>query len=319
MQSLSDEQLIELRRYATRYCLLNYDYCYLSAMHHKNKLDGTDTLIVGSSHAMNGVVEECFERRPINFSISSQDIFYAYEHIKKAVKEGKRKIENCIIDLGYYVLYQDVSRSKNIGKALIPRVYVPLFGEPHHYSESTDYDMLQMLSYDETKYSKELVQEVCSQWAQADMLKEPTFYGNRRSRERNSRCFLEGKIWNSLSEEEREQIAVARTTNHNYLRKYEATRTENIAIMQEMTKFLTEQSVRVIFVIFPFTDYYNMYIDSMYKAEIYDLLDGFEYPVEFLDMNEFQMFDNQDFVDADHLNYQGAEKASRILNAFLNM
>lgn len=317
MQRLSDMELLELRKYATRYCLLNYDYCYLSAMHYKNRVEGTETIIVGSSHAMNGIVEEVFDERPINFSISSQDIYYSFQHIQKAVLEGARQIENCIIDLGYYVLYQDVSRSKKIGKALIPRVYAPLFGDVHYYGESVDYDMLQMLSYDEALYSKELVQEVCSEWAREDMLQDPTYYGKRRSRERNSRCYLEGNIWQKMPEAARDQIAMARAEEHNRLKKYELTKRENIDILKQITEFLVSHNARVVFVLFPFTDNYNRYIDSTFKAEIYTVLDELEQPVEFIDMNELQLLDNRHFVDADHLNYQGAMKVSEFLNVLL--
>jgi len=319
MQQLTDEELLELRKLATRYCLLNYDFCYFSAMHYKNRMEDIQTIIVGSSHAMNGIVEDVFDVRPVNFSISSQDIFYCYEHIKKAVNESKGRIKNCIIDLGYYALYQDVSLSKKIGKALIPRVYMPLFENAHHYQEALDYDMLQMLSYDRMRYDDALVRSVCEQWAQADMLNDPTYYGKRRSREKNSRCFLEGNVWLNISEEKREQIAAGRAEEHNRLKKYIATKQENIVIIKEMVEFMVRHNIRVVFVVFPFTSYYNRFIDFEYKTEIYDVLNEIEYSVEFLDMNELDSFGVEDFVDSDHLNYRGAVKASRILNSYLNL
>lgn len=319
MQNLTDEELLELRKYATRYCLLNYDYCYLSAMHHKNRTEDVHTIIVGSSHAMNGIVEDEFVARPINFSVSSQDIFYCYEHIKKAVRESCGRIKNCIIDLGYYALYHDVSCSKKIGEALIPRVYAPLFGELHHYEGGLDYDMLQMLSYDKSRYDEDLVRAVCDQWTQADMMNDPTYYGKRRSREMNSRCFLEGNVWNNISEEKRKQIAEGRAAEHNQLKKYITTRLENIVILNDIVQYLAKNNIRIICVVFPFTNYYNGFIDSEYKSELYDVLNKIEHSIEFLDMNELDWFDAEDFVDADHLNYKGAIKSSRILNHYLKI
>ena len=313
------EYFEELRRIAIQYCLINYDFCYLSAMHEKNRLEGTKTIIVGSSHAMNGIVEDVFDLRPINFSVSSQDVFYDFQNIRKAVLEGAQKIETCIVNLGYYMLYQDVSLSTNIGKKMIPQVYAPLFGEVHNYPETTDYDMLERITFDKSRYSDELLRLFCAEWTRKGLLEESTYYGTLRSRERNNQISLQGITWKNLSEQEREQIALNRTNDHNNIKKHIASRQENAVILQEMVRFLTERDIRTIFVIFPFTKYYNQYIDPEYKTDIYDALNGLEQPVEFLDMNELEGFDNDDFLDADHMNYEGAVKASRYLNAFLSL
>lgn len=313
------EYFDDLRRIAIQYCLLNYDFCYLQTMHEKNRLEGTKTIIAGSSHAMNGIVEEMFDERPINFSISSQDVFYDFQNIRKAVLEGAQRIENCIVNLGYYMLYQDVSLSKNIGKKMIPRVYAPLFGDTHNYPDAADYDMLELLDYDKSKYSDELLRLFCAEWAGRGMLEEATYYGTLRSRERNNQLYLRGIEWKSLSDGEREQIAIERTKDHNNIKKHLDSRRENAVILQDMVCFLAERDIRTIFVIFPFTKYYNQYIDPEYKTDIYDALNELEQPVEFLDMNELDGFDDNDFLDADHMNYEGAVKASSLLNAFLNL
>ena len=50
--------------------------------------------------------------------------------------------------------------------------------------------------------------------------------------------------------------------------------------------------------------------------DIYQLPDNLDLPVEFLDMNELDCFTDSDFLDTDHLNDIGAEKASKVLNDF---
>lgn len=316
-----NEYFEELKRIAIQYCLLNYDFCYLSAMHEKNKREGTKTIIAGSSHAMNGIVEEAFDERPINFSISSQDIFYDFQNIKKAVTEGAQKIENCIVNLGYYMMYQDVSLSKNTGANIIPQVYAPLFQEVHNYPEQevADYDRLGLLDYDRSRYSDELIRLFCAEWTQRGMMEEATYYGTLRSRERNSRLPRQGIVWKDLPEQEKEQIAIDRTKAHNNIKRHLESRKENALILQEMVRFLGERDIRTIFVIFPFTKYYNRYIDPEYKPDIYAALDGLEQPVEFLDMNELEGFEDNDFLDTDHMNYEGALKASQYLNMCLHL
>ena len=119
-----------LQRICLNYLLNNYDLCYLSAMHLKNRSIGADTVVVGSSHAMNGIIENemTFVENVIQFSISSQDIYFDYEHVKKAVSEMKKPIRRCLVNLGYYMLYQDLSLSTRL-RMLISSVYLNLFGE----------------------------------------------------------------------------------------------------------------------------------------------------------------------------------------------
>lgn len=71
--------------------------------------------------------------------------------------------------------------------------------------------------------------------------------------------------------------------------------------------------------VFPFTKWYNQYINPQYKEDIYQLLDNLDLPVEFLDMNELDYFTDSDFLDTDHLNDIGAEKASKVLNDFVRV
>ena len=152
------DYFIALKNIALQYTWNNYDYCYLKAMHEKNKTIGTETIIVGSSYTMNGVINENITGGCINFSIQSQDIYYDFQNIKKAVEEGKKKIKNCIINIGYYSLYYDISRGKTIW-ALIPRVYYALFGDAHHLCLEMAIDTLEGLEYDQNVFSRELVKK----------------------------------------------------------------------------------------------------------------------------------------------------------------
>ncbi len=310
-----EKKFLELQNIAYRYCMNNYDYCYLSAMHHKNRTEGTKTIITGSSHSMNGIIESVFTDRPINFSISSQDLFYDYQHIRKAVKEGLLKIETCIVTLGYYTLYQDLSLSLTWGRQLIPRVYVPLFDEPHHLPlpYAAEYDRYQALDYDREKYPDSVIRSLCEEWPQNAFTQWASYYNPLLSREHNSKLFLDGYVWQEMSAQERESVARKRAEEHNRHSKYLTSRLENGLLLGELVHFLTEEKIRPIFVIFPFSAAYNQHINPEFRKDIYGALDSLLEPVEFLDMNDLGAFDDTDFVDADHLNMHGAEKASHIL------
>lgn len=320
MKYLSTTYFETLKNIAYEYVMRNYDYCYLAAMHEKNRRIGAKTIIAGSSHAMNGIVESGLEGEVINFSISSQDIYFDFQHIKKAVEEGRQKIEVCVINIGYYMMYQDLSYSKVMGR-LIPTVYYPLFGKSHHYQIKEEFDMMKKIDFDREMFPDKWLREFVDDWAKRVFMEAATYYGEGlKTRENNNILGLKKVIWNALSEDEKRDVAIQRTNDHNSLKAHEHSRQENGVLVGEMVEYLIQHDIVPVFVIFPFTKYYNTYIDQGYKADIRMILEDLPCPVEFLDMNDYQeMFDDSDYLDTDHLNLQGALKATRLLNDFLKI
>lgn len=317
MENFIGQYFVDLQQIALHYLLSNYDYCYLDAMHEKNRKLGSKTIIAGSSHAMNGVVEAELPEGTINFSISSQDLYFDFLNIKKAVEEGKRQIENCVINIGYYMMYQDLSLSKTL-EHLMYRVYGPLFGDTHNYQGEKNVDLWSAYKKFEAVYSEQLIQRLCLEFGRKFFEEESSYYGSLKVREENNLLRANGIIWKNLSEEQKHIYAQKRATDHNRLKKHLSSRKENGIIVQEMTQYLHKKEIKPIFTIFPFTRFYNYYIDEEYKKDIFSLLDSLPYEVEFLDMNDYiDMFEDEDFLDTDHLNLTGAKKASKLLNDFI--
>ncbi len=317
MKYFSGAYFEELRRLALAYLTRNYDYCYLDSMHEKNRRLGADTVVAGSSHAMNGILEKCFDTEIINFSVSSQDIYYDFHHIKKACREGKQPIKNCIINVGYYMFFQDLSLSKN-SNYLVRTVYEPLFHDSHFMQIDSPYHPMQeAIESGRDVFSAELLETFCREWVRNVLIEQGSYYGELICREKNNVVSLKGIVWERLSESEKDAYARKRAADHNRLFAHKESRTENGRLVEEMAAYLAERDIRIIFVIFPFTGWYNQYINPEYREDIYRALDGLKTPVEFLDMNGLDCFHDGDFLDTDHLNDAGAQKASKILNAFL--
>ncbi len=320
MKYFSKDYFEQLKQIVLSYTVNNYDYCYLDAMHEKIKKEETSVIITGSSHAMNGVIESLMCEKTINFSISSQDLYFDWLHIQKALQESCGKIRQCIINIGYYMLYQDLSKSTTMGH-LMRRVYYPLFRDIHHYDGDCRYDMFENIEYDKNLYGKDMLEMLCHEWARGFFLEEPSYYGSLKTRTQNNILGLQHVIWDELSMSEKKEIALKRTGDHNRLKKHSESRQENGLLVREIAEYLNTYGIKPIFVIFPYTQLYNRYIDAEYKEDIFKLLDSLPVPVvEYLDMNEYQdMFDDTDFLDTDHLNNQGARKATALLNEFLEV
>ena len=78
MNYYSSDYFNKLWNITLDYTAKNYDLSYLTAMHEKISTEGANTIIVGSSHAMNGVIESLMpggNKNNIGFSISSQDLY----------------------------------------------------------------------------------------------------------------------------------------------------------------------------------------------------------------------------------------------------
>ena len=70
----------------------------------------------------------------------------------------------------------------------------------------------------------------------------------------------------------------------------------------------------------PYTKEYLNLIDSRFQPDIYEALDELDFAVEFIDLNNYgEQFGEEDFMDADHLNLQGARKATGLLDQFIQM
>ena len=313
-----------IQRICLNYLTSNYDLCYLAAMHHKNRDIGADTIIVGSSHAMNGIIEnELYSSgEVIQYSISSQDLYYDSEHIKKAVLEAKKPVKRCLINLGYYMLYQDLSLSKMV-REIIPSVYLNLFDESkyHNWPEAEKKNPFSSVTYDEEMYPKELIERLCVFWAEKAILEQASYYGDLLARENNNMLGVKKVQWGALSDADKRTYAENRVLNgHNKHINHVQTREENGVILSEMVKYLSDNSIKTYFFVTPYTDEYMSLIDSRYKDDIVKALSDLPYPVEFLDMNDIsQEFDDSDFIDSDHLNLQGAHKATALLDSFICM
>jgi len=289
-----------------------YDYCFLRYMHERLNRVEVDTIIVGSSHALNGIDESFFEKGCVNLSMHSQDLYYDFVNAKKAISSSKAKIKKCVIVMGYYIIAQDVSLESRYGHEMIKRVYAPLLKDTHNWSDPECEDIwndkdLVLSKAVHTATNEEVWSDVCNWFDQ-----NPTYYNSFRKRG-NGIFDFGGKKWSELSAEERDAFGKRRTDDHNKILKYEKTIEENFSILKELIAFLDKEDVKPYIVITPFSDEYNKYILPKYKELISSALKQLPNNVCFIDMNDKNLCNSDDFVDTDHLNGNGAKKVSKYI------
>lgn len=311
----------DLKSLFSQYLSENYELFYIKTMHKINSEEKPETIIVGSSHGLNGILENELQNagKALQLSINSQDIFYDFLNIKKAC-ETSDAIKTCVVDIGYYALYDDVSRS-NYGRRIISKVYMNLFDEQcaHNLSDSIREDPFKNVHFDEKLFPVEETKRLAEFWCEQFFREQRSFYDELLKRENYNVLGKQNLVWADLSAEQRNQIAIERTCKHNKHLKYVASKKENSELLKEMLGYLSERNINPVILIMPYSKEYNRHIDSRFKTEIFGTLDTMEVPVYFFDMNELEgIFTDEDFIDSDHLNLQGAKKATMLLDEYLS-
>ncbi len=156
---------------------------------------------------------------------------------KKTVLEGRCPIKRCILAIGYYALYQDLSKSKKESK-WVRKVYEPLWRDTHHLSPSEQtWDRLSEVSFDCERYQKEIMSAFCEDWLKKVIAESgPDILGGLLQR-------VETTPWLHLSTEQKYEGARARAEQHNRLYAYKGTREENKQILFEMIEFMSSHQI----------------------------------------------------------------------------
>lgn len=281
----------------------NYEFFYLDSMHYICENREIDTIITGLSYGMDGIDAEQLSFPSLNFSMRAQDLYYDFLHAQYAVKKNKGKIKRCIITLGLYSLHYDLSLSSNKFKCI--KTYEPLFGDCHH-ATAAKLDV-QNAVWDRSR-----------EFAHIFFGENPSFYGKAITRKHTSIYVASKGGWENLSEIQRKEYANNLAEKHNKHIKYEQTFEENCIILKEYIKFLMDNKIMPIVVVLPFSREYLDCISPVYQEKILEELEKMKYRIDYINMNEGNLFETKDFSDADHLNERGAAKATELMDIFLS-
>lgn len=287
----------------------NYNYVYYNAMLRKKEYmrKKNATLITGSSYALSGIKEKCWQNA-ISLSMSSQDLYYDFKAAKDVIESVDGSVfSRCFIVKGYYSAVHDLSSSKKERERIISSVYWPIYKDAHNWEEPFEENLWEGIY----NISDELKNKILEMAILKIQLRD-SFYSDLRAR--GGTVFnLGDRKWNELSYEERCYLGNIRAEQHNKLFNYKESMNENIEIINDYVHLLKLNEILPIFVIAPFAREYTDNISKDMKESVMDMLEKVEDEVHFVDFNEGDMFTSIDFVDTDHLDECGAVKMSNCL------
>lgn len=299
--------------------ILKYDYNYLNNSIEFACNNNIKSIIVGHSYSLNGIDETELKSDTINFSLSSQDLYYSYKIARKAI-DSNRNISRCYIGTGYWSFYFDLSKTLNsVELDRIKFIYYPIFNDGHNYI-----NVDKGSNIDDSIYLKERL-SIEEKWifdtnkiytflSKIIFLNNKKYFNDRVSRELFS-MIGSHKLY-ELAIDTKMEIGKQRAEAHNKLLKHTLTRSENEAILREFIGYLNKKNVEAIIVNFPTTHYYNDYLDFKFKEEYYKIFKDMENDFKFklIDLNsKHYNFDDKDYRDVDHINIIGAKKICSFL------
>ena len=298
----------------------NYDYNYLLKSLEKCKHESIDTLVVGNSYPLTGIDIKLLSSNSVNLSISSQDLYYSYKLAKEAINNNE-SIKRCIIGAGYYLVNHDLSKGKSEASTnIVKYLYYPIFKDKHN-AEKVDIieisNLRKVLKNDLLDYIFNL--EFLDKHFIDLIYRENNGYFNKVLK-REMISMLNGVKLSDISEDEKYRIGEFRASQHNDLYKYTETKKEYNCIFNEFISFLEEKGVEPVIVVFPATKYYRKFINKTYEDEFYKIIKGIrkKYEVRLIDFSKLDIFEEDDFIDVDHMGEPGAIKITHELNKILN-
>ncbi|CEO11246.1 putative chemotaxis response regulator [[Clostridium] sordellii] len=298
----------------------NYDYNYLLKSLEKCKCENIETLVVGNSYPLTGIDSKLLSNKSENLSISSQDLYYSYKLAKEVINNNEN-IKRCIIGAGYYLVNHDLSKCKSEYSINMVRcLYYPILKDKHN-SEKVDTieisNLINTLNNNVIEYIFNL--DFLHKHFIDLIHRESNGYFNKNLR-REMISILQGVKLSSISEAEKYRLGEIRASQHNDLSKYTETKKEYNLIFNDFINFLKEKGVEPVIVVFPTTKYYSKFINETYKEEFYKIIDGIKekYEVKLVDFSKMDIFEEDDFIDFDHMSETGCIKITHELNKILN-
>lgn len=265
-----------------------------------NGCENYEAILLGMSYVQRGVNIDRLCKKTALLAAPAQDLFYDYEMLKYALADGVAP-EYCIIGIAPYKLWYDMSLSRK--NELRSIYYYPQTGTLHHYKNAAG--MMRLFDYYKKLYDeifeKDLIFDLFAEVREANHLymdKDMNVWEDKSENDETDRQFVES----------------------HYNKPYPETFSENVAILNDMVDCLKEKSIKILFVIPPFTDkYYRYFNRDMYNTTVSELKKIMKAcgDIKLLNCIGDTDFTDRHFSDIEHLNAVGANLLADKINKML--
>ncbi len=273
---------------------LNFNYIKyrIDNFIYKQTKESVEVFITGLSYCLCGIDTKRLIKRALNLAFGSQDLFYDYYLIKYLLNKSLDKIINVrhiIIGLSYYSFEYDMSLSAMKNKTVL---YYPIVGTAHHFKNINNV-------FEEYSYNVALAQNII------------------KKNEKGGYLINWNKSTSSIVVDS--DVKGRKQAESDSNKNYPKTVKENKQIFKDYLQLLIENNIKPIVVVFPASRYYTKYFSKRIEDEFHSIISEVkqEYKFQYIDYFRSDLFNDDDFQDASHLNPRGAEKFTKILNEII--
>ncbi len=293
-----NEKIIKVWEYL-KYQFITFPSFYKTYSNFKRQDGGKiKCVITGGANIVNAVRSKLLHINAVSLANSAQDIFYDFKMFSHAY-ESMPNIKYAIIGLAPYALRYDMSKSRMERRHCI--VYYPITGTMHNWEEG---EHLASVFQEEDRRIKQFFDEEYIQ----DLfdIYEKNSYGLKEEREK---IFDSGAVSKECAEINAQEI------DELYQRPYTDILLENKVILEEYARFCQIKGIKAIFLIPPYTGWYQKHMYKVYYRELLAALKVYcsKYDAMLIDMLPVNLPDCC-FKDYGDLNHIGAVKVASYLN-----
>lgn len=249
-----------------------------------------NTLIIGNSHARNGLISKEFPGNTINAAIGGSTVFYNKVVLEQAMEQSTEgNLQNLIIAVSYQTLFKDFYREETLPRRF---EFYHYLGADYHLPDH--FDMRKHSVLFTTSFSAMMENFWKDRKGQADKVYQDLGYTP------TSRVLGEEKA-DALSQK---RIGI----HHDMMTEDPAIFQENIAYLESMLAMASKQGIQTFVITTPVTPQYYALERPPYK-HFTDSLVTLVKKYQATYWNDAQMASLSDlryFKDSDHLNQFGA-------------
>jgi hypothetical protein len=251
-----------------------------------------EILVTGASHAMSGVAPQVLDRPAFNIANGSQSLHYDTELVMKYAG-SMPKLNLVIFAISYHSLEYKLSNSIERWRA---GFYKQVYGIPGEDGDGgfqlTDYSYIALYT------PKEAFRQVLGSLGGIEVNASADAIVKNTAGEEVSEDFGRHRV--KLHEAQMRPIDIA----------------DNVAALERACLFLKQRGVAVVFITIPVHRTYYQRIDQANYQRMQETIKRVteKYQVPYFNYLYDDRFNDDDFVNSDHLNDNGAYEFTRILN-----
>lgn len=245
------------------------------------KIKNLDTLILGSSHLECGYIASNNE---FNMATTAQDLYYTYNLYKKY---SRNDTKNIVIGYSYFSAFSHILKS-SVHNKITPVIKI---------FSGIDYQDSDLVTNELRQYEKSA--KFSSYMYIIRNLLIKNYYGNM-----NKKAYSDK--FNEIDAKK-----IGEKICHAFFKHPH----DQLVYLKKLIENIEENKQNLFIVLTPILKDYREYIpnkDTLFK-ELYDIISD-KPCIKLIDYYDSEIFTKEDFVDYEHVNYQGAKKLTKLIN-----